>query len=124
MDALGSALKEKTHTWNRTRKEGAKREIVLYKIKEIVANDKQQEDKERRRLKETLNKLRQEREEENEARALLQEMQQNLDEAHARASETERKMCRECGEYTHSWEQELGRPVLHHGQNVADDAKQ
>ena len=61
-------------------------------------------------LKDTLKKLRKEREEENEARALLEEMQQNLEEAHARASETERKLYRELGEYTHSWEKALERP--------------
>ena len=96
MDALGSALKEKTHTWNKSRKESAKRETELFKIKEIVANDEKQEDKESR-LKDTLNKLRKERVEENEARALLQEMQRNLDEAHARSSETERKCAENSG---------------------------
>ena len=36
-------------------------------------------------------------------------MQHNL-EAHARASEKERKLCRVLGDYKHPWEQELERP--------------
>ena len=55
-----------------------------------------------------MKKLRKEREEENEARTFLEKMQQNLEEAHARASETDRKLCRELGEYIQSWEKELG----------------
>ena len=41
---------------------------------------------------------------------LLEEMQQNLDEAHARASETERRLCHELEDYTYSWDREIGRP--------------
>ena len=41
---------------------------------------------------------------------LLKKMQQNLDEAHAEASETERKLRRELGEYIHLWEREFERP--------------
>ena len=77
---------------------------------EIASIDDRQEDKERSMLKNTLKKLRKEREDESEARALLEEMQQILEEAHARASEVERKLCRELGEYTQSWEKETGRP--------------
>ena len=39
-------------------------------------------------------------------------MQQNVEEAHAKASETERKLCRKLGDSVYSWEQELVRP--HH----------
>ena len=48
---------------------------------EVAANDERPEDKERNMLKDTLKKLRKERVEENEARARLEEMQQNLKEA-------------------------------------------
>ena len=58
MDALESALKEKTHTWNKTCKENAKRESELYKMVELAAIDKRQEDKERSMLKDVLKKLR------------------------------------------------------------------
>ena len=77
---------------------------------EIAAIDERQEDKERSMLKDVLKQLREEREEEHEARALNEEMQQNLEVAHARASETARKLCRVLGDYIHSWEQELERP--------------
>ena len=61
---------------------------------ELAAIDERQEDKERSMLKYVLKQLREEREEE----------------THARASETERKLCRVLGDYIHSWEQELERP--------------
>ena len=77
---------------------------------ELAAIDERQEDKERSMLKDVLKQLRKEREEEDEARALIEEMRQNLEEAHPRASETERKLCLKFGEYMHSWNQELERP--------------
>ena len=52
----------------------------LHKMVEIAAIDEIQEDKERSTLEDTLKNLRKEREEENEARAFLEEMQQNLEE--------------------------------------------
>ena len=45
-----------------------------------------------------------------EARGLIEEMQRNLDEAQARASETERKLGRVLGEYKNSHEKEMVRP--------------
>ena len=72
---VGSVLKEKTHIWNNSCKESIKRETKLYKIVEIAANDEKQQDKERNRLKNTLQKLQKEREEENETRAVLEEIQ-------------------------------------------------
>ena len=61
-------------------------------------------------LRKTLKQLRKERDEENHARALLEEMQQNLDEAHARASETEQRLHRKLEKYMYSWDRESGRP--------------
>ena len=63
-----------------------------------------------------LKQLRKEKDEENEARALLEEMQQN--------SETEQRLYRELEEYMYSLDGEFGRP-----QNISDtiwanDAKQ
>ena len=69
---------------------------------ELAAIDERQEDKERSMLKDVLKQLREEREEEHEARALNEEMQQNWEEARARASETERKLCRVLEDYIHS----------------------
>ena len=57
-------------------------------------------------------------------RGLIEEMQRNLDEALARASETERQLSRVLEEYIFSYEKEMEAPALHHGQGVADDAKQ
>ena len=94
MDALGVSLARKDE----------------YLDQELAAIDETQEDKERSRLKDVVKQLRKESEEENQARVLLEEIQQNFDEAHARASETEQELCRELGEYMHSWDQELERP--------------
>ena len=88
MDALDSALQEKKNTWHKSCKESAKRETELYKMLESSTYDAKAEDNARSKLKNTLKQLCKERDAENEARALLEEMQQNLDEAHARASET------------------------------------
>ena len=52
MDALGSTLKEKTHTWNKSCKESVKRESDLDKMIKIAAMNERQEDKERSVLKE------------------------------------------------------------------------
>ena len=56
-------------------------------------------------LKDVLKQLQKEREEEYEARALFEGVQQDLEEAHARASENERKLCRVLGEYIQTWEE-------------------
>ena len=49
MDVLGSSLKDKKNTWNKSCVESAKRETELYKILEIAANDEMQEDNEMNR---------------------------------------------------------------------------
>ena len=56
-----------------------------------MADDAKAEDGDKGRLRKTLQQLRKDRDEENEARALLKEMQQNFDEAHAGASENRAK---------------------------------
>ena len=77
---------------------------------ESSGNDAKAEDGERRRLTRNLKQLRQEEDEEDEARALLENMQQNVDEAHAKASETKRRFYREIEEDLYSLDQEFGRP--------------
>ena len=47
-----------------------------------------------------------------EARTLLYDMQQNVDEADASVTKTRSRLCPEINEYMHSWEEELGR--THH----------
>ena len=77
---------------------------------ELAAVDERQEHKERSMLKDLPQQLQKEREEEEEARGLAEEMQRNIDEAQARASETERKLDRVHGEYIYSYGKEMGRP--------------
>ena len=75
---------------------------------ELAAIDEIQEDKERIIIKKTLTQLDKEEKEAEEARTLLYDMQQNVDEADAKVS----RLYREINEKMHSWDQELGRP--HH----------
>ena len=101
IDAVGTIVKEKTNTWNKSCKERAKRESESFKM-----IDERQEHKERSMLKDLLLQLQKER----EARGLIEEVQRNLDEAQARASENERKLGRVLGEYMYSNEKEMERP--------------
>ena len=82
MDALGSTMKEKTHTWNKSCKESARRETELYKMKENATKDEKQEDTKRNIIKKTLKQL---QDEADEARTLLDDMQQKVDEADAKS---------------------------------------
>ena len=73
---------------------------------EQAAFDERQEQRDRSMLKDLLQQLQKEREEEEEARGLTEEMQPNLDEAEARASETGRKLAACSGKWsvhTASW---------------------
>ena len=54
--------------------------------------------------------FRKEEQEEYEARALLEAMQKNVNEAHARASETLQRLFMEIEEYMHSLDREAERP--------------
>ena len=121
---LGSSSKEKKSTWSESCKESAKRETKLYKMVEIAANDERQVDNERNIIKKTLKQRCDEEYAADEARALLHDMQQNVDEAEATVTGTRRRLYREIHEYMYSSEQEIGATALHHGQSVADDAKQ
>ena len=76
---LASTPKEKSHTWNKSRKDSAKREGDILKLAELAAQDEKQEDEERRDIKKLLAQLRRDRKDEDEAKALLKEMQINLD---------------------------------------------
>ena len=79
-----------------------------------MADDAKVEDGDKGRLRKILKQLRKERDEENEARSLLEEKQQNLDEAHAKASETEQRLYLELEEYMFSWDREFGRTTEPH----------
>ena len=79
---------------------------------ELAAIDERHEDKERNIIKKPLKQRRKDEEEAEEARTLLNDMQQNVDEADAKVTQTTCRLYREINEYMHSWDQELGRP--HH----------
>ena len=91
----------------------------MFKMSECVADDSKVEDCDKGRPRKTLKQLRKETGEEHEARALLEAMQQNVNEAYARASETEQRLCRELVEHVCSWDRECGRP-----QNISDKMRQ
>ena len=99
MDAVGSTVKEKANTWNKSCKESVKRESELYKMVEAAAIDERQEQKERGMIRDLLEQLQKRREEEDEARVLTEEMQRNPDEAQSRSYEVERKLDRVLWEY-------------------------
>ena len=103
-----SALKEKTYAWIKSCKESAKRETELYKMIEIATKDENQEDTERNTIKKRPKPPRKEEEEADEARTLLDDMQQNVNEANAKKNtETRRRLYREINEYMHSWTKNL-----------------
>ena len=103
-------LKEETNTWNKSCKESAKKESELYKMVEQAVIDERQEHKERSMIKDLVYKLQTRKEEEDEARGLIEDMQRNLDEAQTRCYVVERKLDRVLGEYIESFEKEIGRP--------------
>ena len=63
-------------------------------------------------IKDLLHQLQKRREEEDEARGLIEEMQRNLDEAQTRSYEVERKLDRVLWECIESSEKQMGRPQL------------
>ena len=73
----------------------------------MAANDGKQEDEEGHNI---IKQVRKERKEEDEARALLEEMQKHLEEAQARASATEQKLSGRYDEYMKTLTEDRGRP--------------
>ena len=112
MDALGSALKEKTHThtWNISCKESATRETQQNKMTEIATKDEKQEDTERTSSRKHLNNFVKRRKKQMRPVPCWTTRSKKVDEADAEVTETRRRLYREINEYMHSWDQELGRP--------------
>ena len=81
----------KKNTWAKSRKESAKKETEIFKRMGCLANDSKEGGGDRCRIKNILMQIRQEENEEYEARAFLEAMQKNVNEAHARASENPAK---------------------------------
>ena len=73
-----SSLKETSHGWNKSFKDSGKREGDILMLAEMAANDEKQEDEEWHNINKLFRKLHKERKEEDEARALLGEMQRKI----------------------------------------------
>ena len=85
IDAVGTTVKEKTNTRNKSCAESVKRELQLYTNVEAAAMDERQEQKERKIIRHLLEQLQKRRDEEDEAGGLIEEMQRNLDDAQSRS---------------------------------------
>ena len=91
-DAVGTTVKEKTTTWNTSCTESTNRETgELYKMVEAAVMDEKQEQKERGMIRDLLEQLQKRREEEDEARNLIEEMQRNLHDALNKSYEVEQE---------------------------------
>ena len=88
MGAVVHTVKEKTNTWNKSRKESAKRETEVSKMVVVAVMDETQEERERGMI--VLVELRKRGEEVDEARNLIEEMQRNLDDARIKAMRWDR----------------------------------
>ena len=110
-----SSLKEKSHTWNKSCKDSAKREGDILKLVEVAATDEKQEAEARHNIHKLLKRLRKERKVEDEAPTLLEEVQKNLEEAQARGSAMEQKIFGRFDEYMWTWTDDRGRLVSQGG---------
>ena len=63
-------------------------------------------------MRDLLEQFHKRREEGNEARVLIEELQRNLDEAQNRCYDVERKLDRVLWEYIEAFDKEMGRPQL------------
>ena len=93
-------------------KRGAKSETHLYKIVEVAVMDEKQEERERGMIRDLLGEHRTTREEEDEARNLIEEMQRNLDEPQNKSFELEWKLNRFLWENVEAFDKKRGRPRL------------
>ena len=105
-----SSLEVRSHTWNKSCKDSAKREGAMLKLDDGQRNDEKQEDEERHNIDKLLKQLREERKEKDEFRGFLEEMKK-LEEAQARASATEQKVFDRFDEYMRTWTEDRGRPT-------------
>ena len=83
VEELGTLVKEKKSTWI---KGCVRKEKPKYASSEGIAENANVEDGDKSRLRKALKQLRKDREEESTARELLEEMEQNVNEAQERAS--------------------------------------
>ena len=110
---MGTTVKEKTNTWNKSCKESVNRESELdKKVEAAVMDEKNKNKKERGMIGDLPGQLQKRREEDDEERGLIEEMQHNLDEAQNRSYEVERKLDRVRWEDIEAFDKEMGRPQL------------
>ena len=116
MDAVATAVKEKSTFWNqKSCKESTKREAELFKMVEVAVTDEKQEERERGMIRDLLVELRKSpkgRDEEDERKNLIEEMQRNLHDAQNKSYEVEQKLNRTLWEYIDAFDNERGRPRL------------
>ena len=112
MDAVGTAVKEKTSTWHKSCKESTKRKTELFTIVEVAVTDEKHNEKERCMIRDLLVELRKRMEEEDEARNLIEEMQRNLDDARNKSYDAEQKLNHIQKKTHRSFDKEQGRPRL------------
>ena len=79
---------------------------------EVAATDEKQEERERCRIRDQLVDVRRRKEEEDEARSLIEEMQRNLDDAQNKSYEAEQKRNSILWEYTEAFDKERARPKI------------
>ena len=94
IDAVGTAVKEKKNTWHKSGRESSKRETELITMVESAATDEKQEERDRCRIKDQLAEVRRRKDEEDEARCFIEEMQRNIDAAQNKIFEAEQKLHR------------------------------
>ena len=104
-----STIEDKSHTWNEKLYRQCQTRDIL-KLAEMAANDEKEADEERHNINELYKQLRKEIKEEDEARALLEEMQNHLEEAQARASATELQVSGRYDKHMRTWDEDRGRP--------------
>ena len=121
---MGTSVKEKSNTWNKGCKESTKRETGLFKVVEVAVTDEKQEERERVMIRDLRVELRKRREEEDEARNLIEEMQRNLDDAQNQSGEVEHNLNRILWEYIEAFDKERGCPRLTMTKTLAGDAEQ
>ena len=98
---LDALVKEKKITWTKSGRESAQREADLYDVLEKAATDEKREERDRDQLSE--------KEEEDEATCLMEEMRENVESAQHKSYEAERSLCNALREYVDSYDRDQGR---------------
>ena len=79
---------------------------------ESAATDEKQEERDRCRIRDQLVEVRKRKDDEGEARCLIEEVQRNFDAAQNKSYEAEQKLYRILWEYIEAFDKERGRPRI------------